>query len=253
MARTGSKLKLTKQKLKQVFDIAINTAPTPKYIAYGLGVKHVDTIKSWVMAGISLQDTFEDKLEELDEISPWKYREIWEQSKKLEADAEFRQIHQIDPDTPIPDRQKLDYNMFLSKHRELYVERSIEREEWDILDELELAPDEQQDNEFKLFIEFSRIFNRAKTVVEMGLLSSVNKHAHTSKNIALGYKLLQTYNKEDFADTQVVKHEGTIDVNTRSILALAIDYERQQKQALEQKNTPVIDVTPVQMLEQRDE
>lgn len=252
MGKTN-KILLTKQKLRQVFDIAINTAPTPKYIAYGLGIRSIDTIKSWILIGMNLQENFEDKLDGLYDISPWHYRNIWEQSKKLEADAEFRQIHQLEPDTPISDRQKLDYNMFLAKHRETFVERNIERLEWEYLEDITLSDDETIDNEYKLFILFERIFTRAKTVVEMGLLEAVNKHSKTSKNIALGYKMLQTYNQSDFGEIQTINHTGVVEVNNRSILSMALNYEREQKERLEQKETQIIDVQPIQQIEQKEE
>ena len=48
MARSGRKLTLDKQKVKALFNIIINSAPTPKYIAYGLGVQKPETVKEWI-------------------------------------------------------------------------------------------------------------------------------------------------------------------------------------------------------------
>ena len=60
---------------------------------------------------------------------------------------------------------------------------------------------------------------------------------------------VKTHNKEEFADTQVVNHSGTVDVNTKSILAIALQQEKEQKALLEKKNENVIDVKPLPLLE----
>ena len=83
----------------------------------------------------------------------------------------------------------------------------------------------------------------------MGLLSSINKHSKTAKNVQLGYKLLQTYNKEDFAETQTVNHTGSVEVNNKSILSLALNWEKQQRQSLETKENNLIDITPQALIE----
>lgn len=250
MARSGRKLILDKQKVKALFNIIINSAPTPKYIAYGLGVQKPETVKEWIKAGEILQEQFEDKLEDLFDIFPYKYENVYE-NRKMEYDAEFRMLYNLEPEVQIPDRLRLTYEQFMNKEKQLFIEDNISRVEREVLDSVKLVEDEDLDNDYKLLIRFARIYNRARCVVEMGLLNSVNKHAHTSKNVGLGFKLLQTYNKEDFADQQVVKHEGTIDVNTKSILSLALNYEREMRQ-IEANKTPVIDISEFKQIEDKE-
>lgn len=252
MAKAGNPLSLTKAKLKHVFRIAINSAPTPKYIAYGLGVQRPETIKEWIKAGEVLQQQFSDELEELDEIYPYSFEEVFE-NRKLEFDAEFRMLYSLEPEGQIPDRLRHAYNEYILKEKQFFVEDNIERKEKEILEDLILDKDDVTNENFKLLIQFARIFNRAKNVVEMGLLQSINYHSKTSKNIMLGYKLLQNYNKDDFAESQTVNHTGTVEVNTKSILSLALQHEREQRQALEAKNNNIIDVENIKQIEQKEE
>lgn len=248
MAKVGAKLALNEQKIKALFSIIINSAPTPKYVAYGLGIQKPETIKQWINAGEILQEQFEDELDELGNIFPFQYEPIFE-SRKQEYDNEFKILYDIGEQDQIPDRLKLTYENWILKEKQMFIENHIARKEKDILSKVQLVEDEQIDNEYKLLIQFSRIFHRAKCVVEMGLLSSINKHSKTAKNVQLGYKLLQTYNKEDFAETQTVNHTGSVEVNNKSILSLALNWEKQQRQSLEAKENNLIDITPQALIE----
>lgn len=254
MARSGRKLSLDKNKIKALFQIMINSAPTPKYIAYGLGVQKVETIKEWINVGNALQEEFEDELEELNEVFPYEYEQAFE-SRKLEFDAEFRRIYAVEPEGQIPDRLKLSYETYMNKEKQIFIENNIQRREKFILDSVKFTNDEELNNDYRLLITFSRIYKRAKCVVEMGLLNSINKHSHTAKNVMLGYKLLQTYNKEDFGEEQVVKHEGEINLNTKSILTMALNWEKNQKEqqkAIETSNNNVIDVENIKQIELKE-
>ena len=67
-------------------------------------------------------------------------------------------------------------------------------------------------------------------------------------------KMLEKMNKEDFADVQTVNHTGMIDVQTKSILALALQSEKEIKEKqllLDKKDENVIDVQPIKQLEQK--
>lgn len=253
MAKVGKKLALDKKKLKALFQVMINSAPTPKYVAYGLGIKKPETIKEWIKAGEILQEQFEDKLEELDEIFPFAFEEVFE-NRKLEFEARFCELYALEPEAQIPDRLKLTYELFINKEKQIFIENCIENREKEILENIIFVEDKTLNEDYKLLIQFARIFQRAKCVIEMGLLNSINKHSHTAKNVALGYKLLQTYNKEEFGETQTVKHEGTIEVNQKSILGMALLYEksqREQEKMIEQKNENIIDVTKIKQIEQK--
>lgn len=251
MGNAGPKLKLDKSKLKHVFRIMINSAPTPKYVAYGLGIQKTQTITEWIKAGEVLQDQFDDELEELDNIFPYSFEEVFE-NRKLEYDAEFRQMYNLEPEGEIPDRLKFAYETYITKEKQFFIEDNIERKEKEILEDLTLHKNKETDEQFKLLIQFARIFNRAKNVVEMGLLQSINKHSKTAKNVMLGYKLLQNYNKDDFSETQTVTHTGTVEVNNKSILSLALNYEREQRQLSEKKEN-IIDVKQYKQIEQKEE
>lgn len=254
MARSGRKLSLDKNKIKALFQIMINSAPTPKYIAYGLGIQKVETIKEWINVGNALQEEFEDELEELNEVFPYEYEQAFE-SRKLEFDAEFRRIYDLEPEGQIPDRLKLSYETYMNKEKQIFIENNIQRREKFILDSIKFTNNEEQDNDYRLLIMFARIYKRAKCVVEMGLLNSINKHSHTAKNVMLGYKLLQTYNKEDFGEEQVVKHEGEISLNTKSILSMALNWEKSQKEqqkAIETSNNQVIDIENIKQIELKE-
>jgi hypothetical protein len=93
---------------------------------------------------------------------------------------------------------------------------------------------------------FSRIYDRARAVKEIGYLQNVDRHCGTSKNVALSLKMLEKMNKDDFGET--VKHEGTIEVNNKSIISMAIFEEKKAQQAIEAKKENVIDVTPTNLL-----
>lgn len=248
--RTGPKIKLNNEKLKSILPLMLQ-APTPRYLAMGLGLSKTETVKNYIASGNALIEQFEDKLEELDNIIPFTYEQIFNQRIE-EFEAEFCQLYDLEPNTPIPDRLYAKHEAFILEKKRTFVERKIEQKEREILDNIKLVDDEELDNEFKLLIRFARIYNRCRCMIEMGLLASITKHGMTSKNAPLGYKLLQNYNKEEFSDQQIVKHEGNIEVNTKSILSLALNYEKQQKEQtlqLEAKKDNIIDVKPVNLIE----
>lgn len=251
MAKAGNPLSLTKAKLKHVFRIAINSAPTPKYIAYGLGVQRPETIKEWIKAGEVLQEQFKDELEELDNIFPYMYEEVFE-NKREQYECEFRMLYDLEPESKIPDRLINTYSLYILKEKQFFVEDNIERKEKEILEDIILDKDETTNENFKLLIQFARIFHRAKNVVEMGLLESINKYSVTSRNIGIGLKMLQLYNKDDFSETSTINHTGTVEVNNKSILSMSLDWERSQRQALEAKNNNIIDVENIKQIEQKE-
>ena len=247
MAKTGPKLKIDNNKLKAILPIMLQ-APTPKYLAMGLGINNVDTVRNYIKTGTLLEEEFSNKLEDLDLLLPYTYEQVFEQRRE-EFEAEFAQLYDLEPNTPIPDRLYARHEAFILDKKRNFIERKIEAKEQEILDNIELSEDENLDRDYKLLIRFARIYNRCRCMIEMGLLSSVTKHGMSSKNAQLGFKLLQSYNKEEFADTQVVNHNGTVDVNTKSILAIALQQEKQQKALIESKNENVIDVKPIPLLE----
>lgn len=248
--RTGPKLLLNNKKLKALFP-AMMIAPQDKYIAYALGVSKVDTIKNWVTNGCVLMEQFEDKLEGLDDIFSFEYEAVFEQ-RKLEYDAKFRMLYDLEPEEKIADRLRLEYNNFMLNEKRKFIEANIYRRESDLLEDVVLVEDEDLNEEYKMYIKFARIYQRAKCVKEIGYLQNIDKHAGTSKNVGLSLKLLEKMNKDDFSDQQIVKHEGNIEVNTKSILSLALNYEKQQKEQtlqLEAKKDNIIDVKPVNLIE----
>ena len=131
------------------------------------------------------------------------------------------------------------------------IEENISRREREILEDIEFTDDESTNEQYRLLIRFARIYQRGVCTVEMGYLSNVNKHCSSSKNVGLSLKMLEKFNKADFADQQVVKHEGVIDVNTKSILSLALNYEKEMRQ-IEQNKTQIIDVQEYKQIEQKD-
>lgn len=248
--RTGPKLILNRKKLKALFP-AMMIAPQDKYIAYALGVSKVETIRNWVLNGKVLMAQFDDKLEELDSIFSFEYEAIFEQ-RKLEFDEKFRMLYDLEPEEKIADRLRLEYNNFMLNEKRKFIEANIFRKENDVLDSITLVEDKDLDEEYKLYINFARIYERAKCVKEIGYLQNIDKHAGTSKNVGLSLKLLEKMNKEDFSDIQTIKHEGNIEVNTKSILSLALNYEKQQREqmlSLDNKKENIIDVVPVNLLE----
>lgn len=247
--KTGPKLSLTEQKLKILFK-TMQKAPTFKYISYSLGVSKVQTIKDWYASGCVLLEQFEDELWELDSIIPMDYISIFEQRRE-EFENEFKILYNIEEDKPIPDRLWTRFNDWLTDERNNYVEGNIERKEKEILSSITLSDDEEMDSNFKKLIRFKRIYDRARCSLEIDLLSSVTRNGKSAKNAQLGFKLLQTYNKEDFGETQTINHTGTVEVNNKSILSLALDYE---KKALErQRSVEVIDVQPIPLIEQKED
>lgn len=252
MGNAGPKLKLDKSKLKHVFRIMINSAPTPKYVAYGLGIQKTQTITEWIKAGEILQENFKEQLEELDNIFPYAYYEAFDnQSERFEI--EFRTMNNLDTDARIPDRLLNSYNSYMLKEKQFFVEDNLERREKEILQDLVLDKDETTNENFKLLIQFARIFHRAKNVVEMGLLESINKYSVTSRNIGVGLKMLQLYNKEDFSETSTINHTGTVEVNNKSILSMALSYEKNLREAIEAKNDNIIDVENIKQIEQKED
>ena len=216
-------------------------------MAYYLGVKE-NTLRSWIEAGNTLCENFEDKLDELEDIFPYMYIDLWE-NKKEQYDAEFKRIHDIED--KIPDRLYNTYVQFMDNERKKFIEDNIARREREILEDIEFTGDNDTDEQYRLLIRFARIYKRGVCTVEMGYLSNVNKHCSTSKNVGLSLKMLEKLNRSDFSDQQVVKHEGTIDVNTKSILSLALNYEREMRQ-IEANKTPVIDISEYQHIEQNE-
>lgn len=246
MGKTGPKVKLDNTKLKAMLPIMLQ-APTPKYLAMGLGFNSVDTVKNYIHTGEVLQEEFADKLEDLDMILPYFYEQAFEQRIE-EFEAEFAQLYNLEPNTPIPDRLYARHENFILDKKRNFIERKMEAREQEILDDVILSDDEQTDKEFKLLIRFSRIYHRCRCMVEMSLLSSVTKHGMTSKNAQLGYKLLQNYNKDEFADTQTVNHTGAVDINNKSILAIAIQQEKEKK-LLEAQKQNIIYTEPIPLVQ----
>ena len=252
MTKTGPKLSLNEKKLKALFP-AMLIAPQDKYIANALGVKP-QTIKLWVANGEAIQDKFEDLLEPLDEIFSFEYEDVFE-SRKPEFEDQFKLLYDIGLDEKIPDRLRLEYNNFMQKEKSKFIENNIQRRENEILDGIQLGQTELQDKEFKLYLKFWRIYNRARCAKEMSYLQNIDKHAGSSKNVGLSLKMLEKLNKEDFAETQTVTHEGSIMMDTKSVLSLAINWEKQQReqQLLDKKDENIIDVKPVNLLEVKKE
>jgi hypothetical protein len=250
MGVSGPKLKLNNKKIKNLFQI-MQVAVQDKYIASALGLNKADTVRIWVNYGRTLIDQYEEQLEPLDDICPWDYEVLWE-SRKLEADAEFRMMFDIDPEDKIADRLYVEYNNFMTQKKNLFIEQRIQERENKFLDELKIIPNERLNEEAILYIKFARVYDRARACKELQYIKNIDKHAGSSKNVALSMKMLEKLNKEDFADTQTVNHTGTLEVNTKSILAMALSYEKEQRQLLESKNQNIIDVTPVNMIEQKD-
>lgn len=252
MARQGRKFTIDERKLKALFP-AMLIAPQIKYIAYALGVRSVDTIKSWIASGEALQDQYSDKLGELDDIFPFEFEPYFE-NRKLEYDAEFRAIHSLEPEVKIADRMYNEYKQFMLKAKRKFIEGNISRKEQEILENIEFTGDKDIDAEFRLLIRFARIYKRGVCVVELGYIDNINTHSSTSKNVALSMKMLEKMNKEDFADVQTVNHTGMIDVQTKSILALALQSEKELKEKqllLDKDDTNVIDVKPIKQIEEK--
>ena len=161
-------------------------------------------------------------------------------------------LYDLEPEEKIADRLRLEYNNFMLNEKRKFIEANIYRRENDLLEDVVLVEDEDLNEEYKMYIKFARIYQRAKCVKEIGYLQNIDKHAGTSKNVGLSLKLLEKMNKDDFSDQQIVKHEGNIEVNTKSILSLALNYEKQQKEQtlqLEAKKDNIIDVKPVNLIE----
>lgn len=254
MSKKGPKLSLDERKLKILFKV-MQKAPTYKYIAYSLGVSKTETIKQWYTTGCYLMNQFEDELSELETLLPMDYILIFE-DRQEEYTNEFKILYGVEDDKPIPDRLWGKYNDFLTDEKNNFVESNLQRREKEILNSIKLNEDEELDKEFKLYIRFARIYNRAKCSLEIDLLNSVTRNGKSAKNAQLGFKLLQTYNKEDFGETQTVNHIGTISVNDNSILSMALLWEKQQKDKMKQiesKNDNVIDVKPTSLLEVKKE
>lgn len=247
MGTAGRKFSLDKKKVKALYQAMLYGGIQIKYIAYNLGVKE-NTLRGWIEAGNTLCETYEDKLEELEEIFPYMYIDLWE-NKKEQYEAEFRQIHEIDD--KIPDRLYNTYVQFMDNERKKFIEDNISRKEREILEEIEFTNDESIDEQYRLLIRFARIYQRGVCTVEMGYLSNVNKHCSTSKNVGLSLKMLEKFNRADFADQQVVKHEGTIDVNTKSILGLSLQWEKQQRELTNSKNN-IIEVNDIKQIELKE-
>ena len=136
----------------------------------------------------------------------------------------------------------------MDNERKKFIEENISRREREILEDIEFTDDESTNEQYRLLIRFARIYQRGVCTVEMGYLSNVNKHCSSSKNVGLSLKMLEKFNKADFADQQVVKHEGTIDVNTKSILGLSLQWEKQQKELTNSKNN-IIEVNDIKQIE----
>ena len=247
MGNSGRKFSLDKKKVKALYQAMLYGGIQIKYIAYNLGVRE-NTLRSWIDAGNTLCEAYEDKLEELEDIFPYMYMDLWE-NRKEEFEAEFRRIHELDD--KVPDRLYNTYVQFMDNERKKFIEENISRREREILEDIEFTDDESTNEQYRLLIRFARIYQRGVCTVEMGYLSNVNKHCSSSKNVGLSLKMLEKFNKADFADQQVVKHEGVIDVNTKSILSLALNYEKEMRQ-IEQNKTQIIDVQEYKQIEQKE-
>lgn len=250
--RTGPKLALNNKKLKALFP-AMMIAPMPKYIAYSLGISKPDTIRNWVASGDALMEEYAELLEPLDNIFSFEYEALFE-NRKLQYDSEFRKLYELEPEEKIPDRLRLEYKNFMLNEKRKFIEGNIERKENEILDEITLSTSEDINEEYKLYIKFARIFHRAKAVKEIGYLQNVDYHASSSKNVGLSLKMLQLSNREDFGEQQIVNHTGNIAVDTKSILSLALNWEksqREQMQQIETKQENVIDVIPLNLIEEK--
>lgn len=247
----GPKLTLTDAKLKILFK-TMQKAPTAKYIAYSLGVSKTVTIKNWYQSGSVLLEQFEDQLWELESLVPMDYISIFEQ-RKPEFETEFKILYNVEEDKPIPDRLWTRYNDYIAEERDKFVEGNLERKEKEILSRITLSEDEETDRNFKLLIRFKRIYDRARCTLEIDLLNSVTRNGKTAKNAPLGFKLLQTYNKEDFGETQTVNHTGTIEVNNNSVISMALAYEKEQRLIKEKKDRQVLDAKELNLIEQKEQ
>ena len=81
----------------------------------------------------------------------------------------------------------------------------------------------------------------------------VNEHLYRTK---VNKAFLEKLDRENFAETQIVNHTGSIDVNSKSILALALQHEKQQKEAqlaIEKKDENILDATTLNLIEQKQD
>lgn len=251
--RVGPKCLLNNKKIKALFP-AMMISPQNKYIAYQLGVTRVKTISDWVNAGDVLQEKFENELEELEDIFSFEYEPVFE-NRKIEFDAQFRLSYGLEPEDKIPDRLRLTYDNFMLNEKRKFIEGNISRREKEILDDITLSDNKQKDEEYKMYIRFARIYHRAKCVKEIGYLQNIDKHAGTSKNVGLSLKMLEKMNPEEFGEKQIVQHSGNIEVANKSILAIALNLEQQNRvnqQAISTDNSKVIDIQATQLIEEKN-
>lgn len=252
--KAGPKLALNNKKLKMLFAI-MQISPFDKFIAMQLGLSKAQTITQWVRNGEALMEQFEDKLQELDDIFIFEYNEVFN-NRILEFDAEFRRLYDLEPEGGIPDRLRVTYDNYIRNERNKFIENNVERKENEILDDVVLSENEDLDKEFKLYIKFARIYKRGRNIKELGYLQNIDKHASSSKNVGLSLKMLEKLDKENFAETQVVTHTGNIDINSKSILALALQHEKQQKEAqlaLEKNDENILDANTLNLIEQKQD
>ena len=242
----GRPFLLNNKKIKALYSAMLHGGIQIKYISYNLGVKE-KTIRSWIAGGDTLCDNFEEELAPLEDIFPYMYMDLWE-NKKEEYECEFRRINDIED--KIPDRLYNSYMNFMDKERKKFIESNIARRENEILKDIKLVDDKTVDEQYKMMIRFARIYHRGVCTVEMSYLNNIERHCGTSKNVGLSLKMLEKLNKEDFGETSTVKHTGEVAVNNKSILSLAIDYEKQQK--LQQQSVEKIDVNNMKRIEQKD-
>lgn len=245
------KFSIDKKRVKALYEAMLYGGVQIRYIAYNLGVKE-NTLRNWLQTGEALCENFEDKLEELEEIFPFMYLDLWE-NRKIEFEEEFKKINNLED--KIPDKLYNAFMQFMENKRKLFIESNISRKENEILEDIELIDDKELEEQYKLLIRFYRIYKRGCCTVEIGYLSNINRHAGTSKNIMLSMKMLERLNPENFADTQTVKHEGKIEVNNKSILSLALNYEREQREqqkTLPQNDTNILDLENIKQIEAKE-
>lgn len=247
----GRKFSIDKCKVKALFECMLYGGIQIRYIAYNLGIKE-NTLRNWLEAGEALCENFENKIEDLEEVFPYMYMSTWE-NRNLEFEEEFKKIHELQDS--IPDKLYNTFTQFMENKRKLFIESNVARKEAEILEDIELIEDKELEEQYKLLIRFYRIYKRGCCAVEIGYLTNINKHASSSRNVGLSLKMLEKVNKADFADTQTVKHEGKIEVNNKSILALSLQYEkeqREQQKALAQSNDNIINIETTKQIEQKN-
>lgn len=224
----GRKSEISQTKIDAIYELI----RTHKFIGIVAGLlgKHENTIKDWINKGNKILE----KNQELNDELVDRYLENRNKIQKIYEDAmeveliHFKEKNNIENTTSktLLDRFINEYN--LKKVKEF--EQICKENEENLINNYLFSEDEEENQKMKQYVKFSRAFFRGKIANTAFYQSNIDKHAATSINVGLSWKMLERIESDNYAEKpQKIDHSHNHNI-------VLIDLAKKAQKMIENKN-----------------